>query len=334
VVAAATCETGAARPPVLAGVRAVVFWLGDPLRELYPDCHAEACAIAAAAAERGAHLVNPPDALSNSVKSVQARIWRAAGIPTAAHTPFATRAELLAILATHAFPLIIRGDLLHAQASLHLCRTRADALAVPPSAIAYPGTVAEYVDTRQGFRERAPRTLFAELFHKKRAFVFGDVVRTNHVFCSEAPIVGLYSSTLARAWYGGRYHKYLAPLLAPIVTRLSAREKACLEADLRYFEEPPPPLHVDVLRRGAHALGQTFTAIDYAETADGGLVLWESNPHFDLPPWYQGHLAHARQLERRIGCYHDAIAAFFTQLLEQAAPRVAERASVGAELPA
>ncbi len=315
-------ETGVAgglfarkRPP-LDDVRAVVFWLADPLRELYPDCYAEASEIAAAAAARGAHLVNPPDALSNSVKSVQARIWHTAGIPTPSHEPFRSRAELEAILDRHAYPLLIRADLLHTQQALHFCRTPEEARALPPAAIAYPGTVATYVDTRAGFRHGAPGTIWAALYHKKRAFVFGDAVRTNHVFFSERPIVSLHTSTYRSAWYGGRVCRSLAPLLAPLVVRLHARERACLEADYAYFAQPPPAAHVELLRRAAHALGQEFTAIDYSETADGGLVLWEANPHFALPPWRKAVLARARRLRERIASYHDSIAAFFARLLD------------------
>ena len=75
-------ETGGP-PPRLEGVRAVVFWLADPLRELYQADYAEAVVIADAVRASGGTLVNPPEALSNSIKSVQSRLWREAGIPCA-----------------------------------------------------------------------------------------------------------------------------------------------------------------------------------------------------------------------------------------------------------
>ena len=64
------------------GVGAVVFWLGDPLREWYPACYQEAVRLADEARSRGARVVTPPEALSNSIKSTQARLWAEAGITT------------------------------------------------------------------------------------------------------------------------------------------------------------------------------------------------------------------------------------------------------------
>lgn len=64
-------ETGE-KPPSLEGVGAVVFLLADPLRERYPDCYEEARRIADEAQARGLPLVNAPDALSNTIKTVQA----------------------------------------------------------------------------------------------------------------------------------------------------------------------------------------------------------------------------------------------------------------------
>jgi hypothetical protein len=74
-------ETGAPAPS-LDGVAAVVFWLADPLRERFPACFEEAVALAAEARRRGVPIVNPPESLSNTVKSRQARRWREAGFDT------------------------------------------------------------------------------------------------------------------------------------------------------------------------------------------------------------------------------------------------------------
>src|SRR5687767_8437827 len=123
-------ETGTgALPTSAAGAGAVVFWLADPLRERYPACYSEAAEIAELAVRRGARVVNPPAALSNTAKSGQARLWDQAGVPCAGGRRFADRAELEALLDGMALPVIVRPDLLHAQEGMRICCTRAEAIA-------------------------------------------------------------------------------------------------------------------------------------------------------------------------------------------------------------
>ena len=67
-------DTGEGEPS-LEGVATIVFALRDPLRQRHPDCFAEAEAIAARAEAAGIRVVNSPQALSNTAKSIQARTW-------------------------------------------------------------------------------------------------------------------------------------------------------------------------------------------------------------------------------------------------------------------
>jgi hypothetical protein len=149
-------ETGAP-PPDLDGVAAVLFLLADPLRELYPPCYAEARAVADEARSRGIAVANDPDALSNTVKSVQAARWRERGIPTPAHLAFRDQHELEAVLGDVRFPAILRADELHAQEGMRLCRSAEEVVALPPDAIRYPGALAEFVDVRAGYGWRRRR---------------------------------------------------------------------------------------------------------------------------------------------------------------------------------
>ena len=99
-------ETGEPAP-ALDGVAAVVFLLADSLREHFPACFAEACSIAEEARAGGIRLVNPPEALSNTIKSTQSRIWREHGVPTPALERFETHAELVASLDRLVFPVLL-----------------------------------------------------------------------------------------------------------------------------------------------------------------------------------------------------------------------------------
>ncbi len=297
-------ETGGPAPS-LDGVRAVVFWLGDPLRESYPVCHAEAAAIAADARARGARLINPPETLSNSIKSVQARLWRDAGIPTPRHVPFADRAELDAALATMPYPVVIKADRLHSQRRMRVWRSAADAAAAGQRDIAYPGAVAELVDTRDGWATRAPGSPWAVLHHKKRVLVLGDRVLPRHVFFSTNPIVGYDTSNLAR-YYG------MPRMLARVLPYLRPRDRAVLAADYAFAHSAPA--QPDLLRRAAHVLGFEWAAIDYATRGDGTLVLWEANPYFAMPGPSNYTLPGVRRFEERFTAFCDAVAEFFRSL--------------------
>ena len=278
-------------PPELAGCSAVVFWLGDPLREFYPECYAEAVRIADAARARGLRIINAPAALSNSVKSRQAALWREAGIPTVAQQRFENRAALEDLLADAAYPLLLRSDEHHAQGGLRVLHSARDV----PSRLPLPGTLAPLVDTR------APGD---RLYHKKRVLVMGDVVRTVHVFFSTSPIVSQDSSTFRSQ------ERPLRNWTANL--RLLRRRAGCLQADYDYWAQQTA--HTELMKRSVRALGLDFAAIDYSDRPDGSAILWEANPYFHLPPWYANVQPRARRLEERHPGLHAAFARFFESL--------------------
>jgi hypothetical protein len=289
-------------------VGAVVFWLADPLRELYPGCYAEATRLATEARARGIRIVHPPDALSNTIKSAQQRLWSRAGIPTPPHYGFRDRDELEALLPRVEFPVMVRPDLLHAQTGLFFCTTAARVRALPEGALHYPGTLTPFVDTRAGFRATRPDSIWARYFHKKRAFVFGDLVRTNHLFFSREPVVGLASSTFYE-WHRARWRNPARHLLGWWENR------ACMRADFEYWrQESEAP---ELLRRAAHSLGLECVAIDYSNLSDGSLILWEANPYFHLHSWRTAVLSRQRRMKERIVSFYDTLQTFFLSLVPQ-----------------
>ena len=306
-------ETGTGSLPDLDAATAVVFWLGDPLRELYPDCYDEAIAIASRARARGLRVINAPEALSNTRKSLQSALWRAAGLPSAAATPFASRDELAALLAaaTTAYPVIVRTDLLHGQQATFFCATRREAEAAAAHEHIAPGVILEFVDTRAGHAGTSPGSLWSRYFHKKRAFVFGDEVVPNHVYFSSHPMVGLKVCSFARYLHGNWRWSWLA--------YLRPDERAALAIDNAFWQGPAE--HPEVMRAAMRALGLDFAAIDYSILADGQPFLWEANPYFDLPDANQGAMPRERHLQARIDGFDRAIARFLVSLLTpRAAP--------------
>ena len=154
--------------------------LADPLEELYPECYEEAHALARWAWDRGFPVINPPEALSNGIKSVQAQLWADSGIPMPPCERFECREELLHILESKESPVLIRGDWEHAQNGMHFCRRVEEARAIPES-----------------YRAAGRRDIWAKLYHKEHVYVFGDILMVNHLFFSDEPIVNRGKSTFA-----------------------------------------------------------------------------------------------------------------------------------------
>jgi len=300
-------ETGTPAPP-LDRAAAVVFWLADPLRELYPACFAEAVELETEARRRGIRVIHPPAALSNPIKSVQAELWRAAGIPCAPAVAFRTPAELGALLATATYPVIVRPDWLHGQQAAVLSPDPAAAVAAASRIGA--GVVIPFIDTRAGYARTRPRSVWARYYHKKRAFVFGEDVRPNHVFFSEHPICGRHRSTFAR--YDGGLWRWSWTVY------LRSSERAALRADLAFWRGRGE-FHA-LLRRAVRVLGLDFAAIDYAVSADGAPVLWEANPYFDLPDPEQGAMPRERRLHARIAGFDRAIGRYLGGLIDGDSP--------------
>jgi len=302
-------ETGASMPPDLDSVRAVFFWLADPLRELYPECFVEASAIEADARARGLALVNPPSALSNSIKSVQARIWREAGVPTPECVAYADRDGLARAIETTGFPLFLKSDQLHAQDRMLFVESAAALRATADDALPMPGVASPFVDTRAGWKFARPGSPFARSYHKKRLIVFGDAIQTRNVFFAAQPIVGLATSSL---W---RYRPQDGRPSRPGFFGLRRSERAEVAEDLAYFrggvcEDPA------LMLRATRALGFDFAAIDYSVHADGRVVLWEANPFHFVPGPKSYVLPKERSFEERYDAFCNALAAFFARLID------------------
>jgi hypothetical protein len=293
-------ETGAGSPS-LDDVAAVVFLLGDPLREFYPKCYAEAVQLAERARSQGIRILNAPEALSNSVKSVQSRIWRDAGIATPEYERFETYEELRALVERIPSPFLVRSDQEHARAGLRVCASRKDLDAIDSRDIALPGAIAPLLDIRSGFRPRDPR---ARYYHKKRVLVMDRVLRTKHLMFAEDPIVGSKTSIFAR--YDSR-HTFLHWRAA-----LHPAHWACVQADLAYWRRGSE--HEELMLRAMHTLGLEFAAIDYSDMADGTVMLWEANPHPELPALEKLKMPRIRMTRERLTSYYEAIGRFVADL--------------------
>lgn len=299
-------DTGSPRPS-LDGVVAILFLLGDPLKELYPDCFAEAVSIAEEGGARGAKLLNPPESLSNSIKSRQAELWRKAGITCAAARTIRSAADLEPAMAALGLPMILRSDEGHVHAGVRICR-RVKHVDEAKHTLALPAVALQLIDVRAKWRAAAPDSLMARYHHKRRSMVYGDTVINNHIFFSTSPIVGRATCTFLAERSRGRR-------LLRAVGIGNARFRDTLAADYDYFHSPPEA--ADTMRRAVAALGIHVAAIDYATLPDGDVVLWEANPYPSLPPWHHAVLAGPRRVQQRTAHQIEVIVAWLERLADQ-----------------
>ena len=305
----------------LDGVGAVAFWLADPLRERYPDCFREAAEIHERAESLGLPVLNPPAALSNTVKSRQGRLWDEAGLPAATGHAFESREELESALTRTRYPAFVRPDLLHTEARLHLLRRPSDAETLPEDEIVYPGTVLPFVDVRDGYRSTLPDTAWARLYHKKRAVVIGERVLPFELYFSTEPFVRRSNCVLRRydavndlvaeypRWDARLGLSWRLQRLMP----LDSDARAMVEHERAFVNAAPE--RPETLRRAVRTLGLDYAAIDYATLADGSLFLWEANPYPRVPPWHREMLPARRSYRDRTERLYDAIADHFRELL-------------------
>lgn len=311
-------RTGAGAGVDLDGVGLVLCFLADPLRQLFPQCYAEAKAIEALADARGVEILNRPDALCATSKLAQNSRWRALGLPSADVRGFADAESLRAAIPDLAYPLILRYDFGHALESTYLCRS-ADEAQDALGRMRFPATAIGFVDVRAAHQAAGGRPLFSDLHHKKRAFVVCGEVINSHLMFSEEPFVGLQSCTFTKQ---ARWKRRLAARLGYQAGLL----RGTVAEDLAYFAGPPDA--PETLVAASRALGLDFMAVDYASMPDGSVWVWEANPFFWLPHGSKSVLAKERQAVRRVDETLDRFADILSARIAEAAPeRRAERVS-------
>jgi hypothetical protein len=302
-------ETGTgAMPAVAAGAGAVVFWLPTGLRERFPVCYREASAICELAARRGAVVVNPAGALSEAAPLTRAALWAKAGLRCAPPHPYQNRTELEALLKSQPAPLVVRPEWTH---TTQFASTRADAVGVALAGWQCAGTVMPFVDTRDATRREHPESVWARLYHRKRAYVCGDAVLPGEVLFSEAPVVRPENCTFQR------YVGWRALLQGMAFARRLERE--AVAADLAFARAEPED--AEVLRRAVGLLGLRFAAVDYSTGADGVPTLWSVDPCPDLPGWSSAGMPLLRRTAPRLSRFFACSAAFLRGLIPDAIDR-------------
>lgn len=301
--------------PTFDGVGCVVFWLADPLREWYPACYDEAVRLAREARSRGLRVINPPEVLSQSIKSTQARLWREAGIATPQVERFDDFVALTTAVQRLTFPILVRGDEHHAQLGARVFMSADELVSANSERMPWPCAVSPFIDVRTSYRRAGGSSECAQLFHKKRLIVANGSIRTKHTFFSNNPIVS------AKTCIFSQHSWWCKTGLSP---SLSALELQCVEHDLAYWRQVQE--HRDIMLSACNVLGYDIVAIDYSNLADGSPILWEANPFFQLPSLSEMMLPSQRNARERVTSYHDAIGEFLNGLPNERSSVENERA--------
>jgi len=312
------------REPSLAGVATIVFALRDPLRQRHPVCFAEAEAIAARAKAAGIRIVNSPQALSNTAKSVQAQTLADAGLTAPSHVVFSSEEELLARVDELAYPIMLKSNESHRQEGMCVCSEPTDVRkAVAAQELQAPIAAASFIDTRRGYATTRPGSLWSRFYHKKRSVVLGDVVRSRHVLFSRHPIVSMRTCTLSnmrKRKHSTKSWKFVNALVV-MGTQLwdpQATQQSVDEDNAFFFSSPPER---DLLRDACQRLGLEVATVDYSTQATGEIVLWEANAFCTLETPDRFLLPEKRLYAERRRQTLDDVGLYLSRLVEEARTR-------------
>jgi hypothetical protein len=253
----------------LPGLGAVVLLVQDPLGPLYPDVYRYALELARLCDDAGVPLVNRPDAVSRTCKTVQLLLLRRAGLdaPRAvrlAHWRDALDGDVVP------FPLLLRYDCGHASEDMgfagpfsspeELLRARLPEHDAWPTRRNLAGLAAvEFFDTRCD----------DGLYRTLRGWVIGDrVIRTR--------------LTIARFWHGHRP---------------SVEDQALFRDEIMAFlHAEPDDEERALLLAAARATGLELVAIDHGLTRDGRHVVYDVNPYPGMLPWWSADAVFRRRV--------------------------------------
>lgn len=232
----------------------VAFFYRDPLRILYPKEFEYAKRIEDICIKNNIRFVNKPDALSNSVKSIQLNILRSNGFRVANFYPFNDLSELRSLTKSN-YPIFIRYNAGH------------DSEGNYRHGLFYSFEDIEnnlsnnMFESKKHFKDKIAiqwiDTKFIDGYYRRfRAFVTGSDAMKGNIYMSDD-------------WY---IHEKNS-----IKNHISQYEEyKFMKSD---FTEDEKLFFI----RANKILGFDFSAFDYSYTKDGEIIIWESNPHPALP---------------------------------------------------
>jgi hypothetical protein len=234
----------------------VAFYYHDPLKALYPKIYAYAKKIECICLAHKIKMINRPEPLSNSVKSVQLKILADNGFLVAKAFSFNATKEL-AKIDKRFFPLFIRNDAGH--------DTDNESVQGPFSS--YEEIKEKYNNELLIDRDYLKGKVAVQwidtkskdgLYRRYRVFVCGDGAITGNMHISSG-------------WY---------------IHSVNNNDTDNIRKEKEAFTNRKlMPAEVDFFVKASKALDLDFGAFDFAFTKEQQIVIWEDNPHPAFPAW-------------------------------------------------
>lgn len=243
-------KTLSIQPELIRQYAAVAFYHHDPLQTLYPAVYAYAKHIEAICHEAGIPFINTPDALSNTVKSVQLNLLRQGGFQVAKAYPF-TEIHELANIPAHEYPIFIRIEAGHDSQGEFV-----------------QGPFNSYEELIKAF---VPYNLDYHSHHQGMvAIQFIETAKLNGLYSKYRCFVTKQGAVKAYAYYSNHWY---------IHHNISIKNEVTATLNHTYASTPFTDEEIKLFLRANETLGLDFCAYDYAKKTDGSIVLWEGNPH-------------------------------------------------------
>lgn len=242
----------------LKNYRAVAFFHRDPLKILYQREYLSAKYIEEYCIINNIPFINKPDALSNSVKSIQLKILKNKGFNVAECFPFISLDELTSIDKS-IYPLFVRYDAGHDS----------------------------YGESMQG--------PFGNFIALKRAFSNKWFVDREH-FCGKVAIQWIdtkFSDGLYRRYraFSTRTDAVTGNLHISRDWYLhgdnAIRNQETENEQRQFMQGIYSATEKEFFSKAIMALDLDFGAIDYSYDKNGEIIIWEVNPHPAFPQWIE-----------------------------------------------
>ncbi len=229
---------------------AVAFFYHDPLKDLYPEVYAYAKRVEAICKEAGIPLINQPDALSNTVKSIQLKLLSDAGFRVAKVFPFKQIDELKEV-PNEVYPLFLRIDAGHDSQGKFV-----------------QGPFTSYNSMLEAFKEF--KLNGHQNFAKEVAVQFVETKKYNGLYTKYRCLATQHHAIKAYVNFSKEWYIHNCNSLV---------ETWADDANVTYSTSAFTPDEISFFTKAVKTLDLDFCAFDYAFTPNNEIVIWEANPH-------------------------------------------------------
>lgn len=231
------------------------FYFRDPLKFLYPEVYSYVKHLKSFCKKHNIIFVNDPDALSRSSKIEQLNILATHGISVAKVFNFKNITDLFFVDDKH-YPLFIRNayghdsDNLTMQGPFYSYKELMESYRIQDETKHLRGSVAiQWIDTK---------SKHDGLYRRCRVFATKESAVTGNVWVS-------------KDWYIHGMNNIMGPIYM--------KENGTFQN--RNLDDKEKEFFTKI----NNVLDLEFSAIDYAYTNQGEIVVWEANPHPAFPAW-------------------------------------------------